>query len=317
MLLKVGMVMMAVALAFTAIAAGIAVSLRDEPEAAIAAKPASKSALDPLDRSYTLKDRDEQAEGQPAPKTEPLGARAESEQKAEPELLRESAPEPPPDLPPKSRSQAEPKANPKAESQPQPRAKPKPNPEPNSGSNRSSNPEPNPGAEREALPLGEEDWPAPTDEELQAINRPRHYDLPASAIMGLTIKAMGLYDVPVFNSDNQWAFNSAVVHEPETSLPWSNTPQRNVYLAAHRLGNYGTSSRLVFFNLNELREGDRVILENRSGKTYTYRVSEAFMVDPAETWVMGQVRGKDMVTLQTCTPIPTFEKRLIVRADRV
>jgi LPXTG-site transpeptidase (sortase) family protein len=24
-----------------------------------------------------------------------------------------------------------------------------------------------------------------------------------------------------------------------------------------------------------------------------------------------------MVTLQTCTPIPTFEKRLIVRADRV
>jgi sortase A len=32
---------------------------------------------------------------------------------------------------------------------------------------------------------------------------------------------------------------------------------------------------------------------------------------------MGQVVGRDMVTLQTCTPIPTFEKRLIVRADRV
>jgi LPXTG-site transpeptidase (sortase) family protein len=31
----------------------------------------------------------------------------------------------------------------------------------------------------------------------------------------------------------------------------------------------------------------------------------------------GQVRGRDMVTLQTCTPYPTFEKRLIVRADRV
>lgn len=36
------------------------------------------------------------------------------------------------------------------------------------------------------------------------------------------------------------------------------------------------------------------------------------------SWVMGQVmRGKDMVTLQSCTPIPTFEQRLIVRADRV
>ena len=32
---------------------------------------------------------------------------------------------------------------------------------------------------------------------------------------------------------------------------------------------------------------------------------------------MGQVRGRDIVTLQTCTPYPTFEERLIVRADRV
>jgi sortase A len=32
---------------------------------------------------------------------------------------------------------------------------------------------------------------------------------------------------------------------------------------------------------------------------------------------MGQVVGKDMVTLQTCTPIPFFNKRLIVRAERV
>ena len=38
MLLKVGMAMMALAPAFTAIAAGIAMSLHDEPEPAIAAK---------------------------------------------------------------------------------------------------------------------------------------------------------------------------------------------------------------------------------------------------------------------------------------
>ena len=29
------------------------------------------------------------------------------------------------------------------------------------------------------------------------------------------------------------------------------------------------------------------------------------------------VRGCDVLTLQTCTPIPSFEKRLIVRAERV
>ena len=47
MLLKVGMAMMALAPAFTAIAAGIAMSLHDEPEPAIAAKPASEPPLKP------------------------------------------------------------------------------------------------------------------------------------------------------------------------------------------------------------------------------------------------------------------------------
>ena len=247
MLLKVGIAMMAVALAFTAIAAAIAVSLRNEPKPAIAAKPASKSALDPPNRSYTLEDRAEVAGGQPAPESEPLAPQTEFEQNRQSELAHESARGSSrgsaPDLPPEPRSQAGPKADPKAEPRPPSRAKPDPKPDPT--------PEPNPEPEREVLPVAEEDWPAPTDEELQAINQPRHYDLPASAIMGLTIKAMELYNVPVFNSDSQWAFSSGVVHEPETSLPWSNTSQRNVYLAAHRLGYYGTSIRLLFFNHNE------------------------------------------------------------------
>jgi LPXTG-site transpeptidase (sortase) family protein len=46
-------------------------------------------------------------------------------------------------------------------------------------------------------------------------------------------------------------------------------------------------------------------------------LSETFLAEPTDSWVMGQLRGRDMLTLQTCTPIPTFQKRLIVRADRV
>jgi sortase A len=59
------------------------------------------------------------------------------------------------------------------------------------------------------------------------------------------------------------------------------------------------------------------VLKDRAGRSYRYRVSEVLEVDPTDSWVMGQVRGRDMVTLQTCTPIPTFQKRLIVRADRI
>jgi sortase A len=301
MLLKVGIVMMTVALAFAAVTAGIAVVLRDKPVSAIAAKPAANSRVEPLIRSYTLEDRAGEAQERPLPQSEPPEPKAEppkeEQPKAEPE--QDPQPKPAPELPPKSQAQAEPR--------PQSKSEPKPEP----------NPQTNSEPEREVLPVAKDDWPAPTEEELQAVNRPRHYDLPRSAIMGLTIKAMELYNVPVINSDSQWAFSSGVVHEPETSLPWSNTPQRNVYLAAHRLGYYGTSSRLVFFNLDKLREGDRLVLEDRSGKAYEYRVSEVFVVDPTDVWVMGRVRGRDMVTLQTCTPVPTFEKRLIVRADRV
>ena len=36
-----------------------------------------------------------------------------------------------------------------------------------------------------------------------------------------------------------------------------------------------------------------------------------------EGWVTGRVRGRELLTLQTCTPIPTFQKRLIVRAERI
>ncbi len=78
-----------------------------------------------------------------------------------------------------------------------------------------------------------------------------------------------------------------------------------------------TWSRMIFYNLPKLDTGDEVLLKDRAGRSYRYRVSEVFIADPKDVWVMGQVRGRDMVTLQTCTPYPTFEKRLIVRADRV
>ena len=135
--------------------------------------------------------------------------------------------------------------------------------------------------------------------------------------MGLTIEALGIYDAPVFNSDGRWALANGVAHNPQTSLPWSPSAQRNVYLAGHLMGYRGTWSRMIFYNLDKLKRGDEVVLRDRAGRSYRYRVNEVFITDPRDLWVMGQVRGRDMVTLQTCTPYPTFEKRLIVRADRL
>jgi sortase A len=210
-----------------------------------------------------------------------------------------------------------------AESSPEPTVEPlkrsKPDVEPWVEKTREpvSESEPERAPEPEASPAAGEDWPMPTDEELAEADEPRSFDLPRGAIMALTIDALAIRDAPIFSSTSRSALENGVSHLPGTSFPWSGGAQRNVYLAAHRLGYEGTRSRLIFYRLNRLTEGDEVVLEDRDGRKYSYRVTESFVVDPGEDWVTGQGVGRDMVTLQTCTPIPTFDKRLIVRADRI
>ena len=167
-----------------------------------------------------------------------------------------------------------------------------------------------------ALPLDENGYPLPTDAQVASTEQPRRYHLPRGAIMALTIPSIGLRNVPVMDSVTTRALDRGVVHLPETSLPWSDTPERNVYLAGHRLGWPGTGSHLIFYRLDELEEGDRITLRGREGTRYVYRVLESFKVRPDENWVTGRVRDRDLLTLQTCTPIPTFQWRLIVRAER-
>jgi sortase A len=81
-------------------------------------------------------------------------------------------------------------------------------------------------------------------------------------------------------------------------------------------GCYSRFHRMVFFNLDKLQEGDSVIVEDLSGNPYEYKVSEVFAVEPDTEWAIDPVRGRDMLTLQTCT-YPDGENRIIVRVDRI
>ena len=67
--------------------------------------------------------------------------------------------------------------------------------------------------------------------------------------MGLTIEAMGIYDVPVFDSDGRWALANGVAHNLAPPCR-GHLLQRNVYLAGHRMGYRGTWSRMIFYNLH-------------------------------------------------------------------
>ena len=170
--------------------------------------------------------------------------------------------------------------------------------------------------EAQTLPVAPDAWPAPSGQEVAAAQRPRYYPQRQDGVLTLTVEGIGLYDVPVINANNQEALDNGVIHFPQTPMPWEARDQKNVYLAGHRLGFPNTGSRLVFYNLDKLKEGDSVVLEDSLGEPYEYRVSEVFVVEPDADWVVDPVRGRDMVTLQTCT-FPDLLNRLIVRADRV
>jgi sortase A len=335
LLMKVGVILMTLALALAIVAVVVSIALRSVPQQAVASQreTATESPLERLipgessHESWVEKARElltaEVAKGESDPKASGREPKAGFAPIPDAEPGSKSGSFPKPQSGSASNPESHVQAGPEQEGQvqvgpdgqTQVQAEPQVQPLPRAQEEPKAQPQSEP--EQRYLPAGEPEWQRPTPQELQAANEPRHYTLPAGAIMGLTIEAIGIYNAPVFDSDSQWALANGVAHHPQTSLPWSATAQRNVFLAGHRMGFRGSWSRMIFYNLDKLREGDEVVLEDRAGTSYSYRVREVLVTEPTDVWVMGQVLGRDMVTLQTCTPIPTFEKRLIVRADRV
>lgn len=147
---------------------------------------------------------------------------------------------------------------------------------------------------------------------------------PRDPTMYLTIPQLGLYDHTVRNVSSQAALDLGAINPPSTSLPWQRG-DTNTFIVCHRLGFPGTQSYNQCLNLPSMQKGDEVYLKDANAKVYKYRVTEIFAVTPYDTWVMKPVKGRDMVSLQTCieslndfyTLGPNWQARLTVRADRV
>jgi len=103
----------------------------------------------------------------------------------------------------------------------------------------------------------------------------------------------------------------AGVHLKATGFPWQKTA--NVYIAGHRIGFPGTDSNLAFYDLEDLKKGDKVYLEDADGRKYTYQVFRKLIVEPTNLSVLRPIKGKNIVSLQTCT-LPDYTKRVIYRA---
>lgn len=86
----------------------------------------------------------------------------------------------------------------------------------------------------------------------------------------------------------------------------------NYSLAGHRSYTYGR----MFNRLNELAPGHLIEITVKQ-ETFTYRVTESFVVNPEDTWVLKSDRSKNEITLVTCTPIRTATQRLIIKGELV
>ncbi|MGI9048387.1 MAG: sortase [Rubrobacteraceae bacterium] len=138
---------------------------------------------------------------------------------------------------------------------------------------------------------------------------------PKNKTLTVTIPAMSRVkdaSVPDAVGSNEEALNNSVaIHLKGTGFPWQKGS--NTYLAGHRLGYMGTKSLLAFFDLNKLKNGDKIYVKDANGKKYTYEVFKEFVVSPNNLSITKPVSGKSVLTLQTCT-LPDYTKRLIVQA---
>jgi len=92
----------------------------------------------------------------------------------------------------------------------------------------------------------------------------------------------------------------------------------HIFLFAHSTDyfwNVGTYNA-IFYLLNKLEVGDEVDLFFQ-GERYVYRVIGKEVVDPSQVQYLTRKTNREFLTLQTCWPLGTTLKRLLVFAVRV
>src|SRR5215210_4337734 len=141
-------------------------------------------------------------------------------------------------------------------------------------------------------------------------------DVPEDKTLRVTVPSMArIKDAPVpdtLATDEESLKNHVGIHIEGSGFPWQE--EANVYLAGHRLGYPGTSSWLGFWDLDNVKAGERITVTDANGTEYTYEVFKSFVVNPNDVWVTAPVPGKNILTLQTCT-LPNYSQRLIVQAQ--
>lgn len=130
-------------------------------------------------------------------------------------------------------------------------------------------------------------------------------------IMGtLSIPRIGL-ELPIRHGAGEYALSNGLGHLHGTSMPVGGKSSHAV-ITGHR----GLADKELFTRLDEMKKGDPFYIELGDGETLAYEVDDIKVVDPDDTKTLAIQKGRDLVTLVTCTPIMLNTQRLLVTGHR-
>ncbi|EKA3136181.1 class C sortase [Enterococcus faecium] len=126
----------------------------------------------------------------------------------------------------------------------------------------------------------------------------------------LTIPEINVH-LPIFDETNTVLLEKGASLLEGTSYPTGGESTHAV-ISSHR----GLPQAKLFTDLPKLTFGDSFYIEI-NGQTLAYQVDQIKTVEPTDTKDLRIEKGKDFVTLLTCTPYMINSHRLLVRGHRI
>lgn len=141
---------------------------------------------------------------------------------------------------------------------------------------------------------------------------------PKLIIPKINVDVPAVYGVGSDHASQMAAMEKGVAH---FAIPGANSiPGQigNTVLAGHSSNDLldNGSYKFIFVQLDKLNTGD-MIYANYEGKRYSYSVTKKEVVKPSEVAKLTYPADKPVMTLITCVPIGTADKRLLVTAEQV
>lgn len=118
-------------------------------------------------------------------------------------------------------------------------------------------------------------------------------------------------DLPIYHGTSTKTLEKGIGHLEGSALPVGGEGTHAVLT-----GHTGLNTAKLFSDLTELELGDEFYIYTL-GQILAYRIDSIIVAKPTDVDTLFAVKGKDYVTLVTCTPYGINSHRLLVRGERV